>query len=75
MSGSAEPAGARRSYRWCIRRVMRRWISGKAVGVIGGVRQKIHFLCMDLPQSDACFVEAYGKVARECVRDGVDHPR
>ena len=27
---------------------------GEAVGVIGGVRQKIHFFCMDLPQSDAC---------------------
>ncbi len=24
---------------------------GEAVGVIGGVRQKIHFFCMDLPQS------------------------
>ena len=32
---------------------------GEAVGVIGGVRQKIHFFCMDLPQSDACFVKAY----------------
>ena len=32
---------------------------GEAIGVIGGVRQKIHFLCMDLPQSDACFVKAY----------------
>ena len=31
---------------------------GEAVGVIGGVRQKIHFFCMDLPQSDACFVKA-----------------
>ena len=27
--------------------------------VIAGVRQKIHFFCMDLPQSDACFVKAY----------------
>src|SRR5215210_5724840 len=26
---------------------------GEAAGVIGGVRQKIHFFCMDLPQSDA----------------------
>jgi transposase len=32
---------------------------GEAVAVIGGVRQKIHFFCMDLPQSDACFVKAY----------------
>ena len=22
--------------------------------MIGGMRQKMHFLCMDLPQSDAC---------------------
>ena len=29
---------------------------GEAVAVIGGVRQKIHFFCMDLPQSDAPFV-------------------
>jgi hypothetical protein len=32
--------------------------------VIGGVRQKIHFFCMDLPQSDACFVKAYLPLAR-----------
>ena len=32
---------------------------GEAVGVIGGVRQKIHFFCMSLPHSDACFVKAY----------------
>lgn len=32
---------------------------GEAVGVIDGVRQKVHFFCMDLPQSDACFVKAY----------------
>lgn len=30
---------------------------GEAVAVIGGVRQKIHFFCMDLPQSDAPFVK------------------
>jgi transposase len=32
---------------------------GEAVGVIGGVRQKIHFFCLDLAQSDACFVKAF----------------
>jgi hypothetical protein len=37
---------------------------GEAVAVIGGVRQKIHFFCMDLPQSDACFVKAYLPLAR-----------
>jgi hypothetical protein len=31
---------------------------GEAVATIGGVRRKIHFFCMDLPQSDACFVKA-----------------
>ena len=30
---------------------------GKAIAVIGGVRQKICFFCLDLPQSDACFVK------------------
>ena len=28
---------------------------GEAVAVIGGVRQKIHFFCLDLPHSDAGF--------------------
>ncbi len=32
---------------------------GALLPVIGGVRQKIHFFGMDLPQSDACFVKAY----------------
>ena len=32
---------------------------GEAVAVIGGVASKIHFFCMDLPQSDAPFVKAY----------------
>ena len=27
---------------------------GEAVAIIGGVHQKIHFFCMDVPQSDAC---------------------
>jgi hypothetical protein len=31
---------------------------GEALVVIGGVEQKGHFLCMDLPQSDDCFVMA-----------------
>ena len=35
---------------------------GEALAVIGGVRQKIHFFCLDLPQSDACFVKAYPEV-------------
>ena len=38
---------------------------GEAVAVIGGIRQKIHFFCLDLPQSDACFVKAYPR-ERHC---------
>ena len=43
---------------------------GEAVGIIGGVRQKMHFLCMDLPQSDACFVKAYPRETTEAFLDG-----
>ncbi|WP_184203309.1 IS21 family transposase [Polymorphobacter multimanifer] len=43
---------------------------GEAVAVIGGVRQKIHFFCMDLPQSDACFVKAYPRETTEAFLDG-----
>ena len=43
---------------------------GEAVGVIGGVRQKIHFFCMDLPQSDACFVKGYPAETTEAFLDG-----
>ena len=32
---------------------------GEALAVIGGVEQKIHFFAMDLPHSDAGFVQAY----------------
>jgi hypothetical protein len=38
--------------------------------VIGGVRQKIHFFCMDLPHSDACFVKAYPAETTEAFLDG-----
>lgn len=43
---------------------------GEAVGVIGGVRQKIHFFCMDLPQSDACFIKGYPAETTEAFLDG-----
>jgi transposase len=43
---------------------------GEAVAVIAGVRQKIHFFCMDLPQSDACFVKAYPRETSEAFLDG-----
>ena len=38
--------------------------------MIGGVRQKIHFFCMDLPQSDAPFVKAYLRETTEAFLDG-----
>ena len=41
-----------------------------AIAVIGGVRQKIHFFCLDLPQSDACFVKAYPRETTEAFLDG-----
>lgn len=43
---------------------------GEAVGVIGDVRQKAHFFCMDVPQSDACFVKAYPSETMEAFLDG-----
>lgn len=43
---------------------------GESVAVIGGVRQKLHFFCMDLPQSDAPFVKAYAAETTEAFLDG-----
>ena len=43
---------------------------GEAVAVVGGVRQKIHFFCMDLPQSDGCFLKAYPAETTEAFLDG-----
>ncbi|MBA3304552.1 MAG: IS21 family transposase [Thermoleophilaceae bacterium] len=43
---------------------------GEAVAVIGGVRRKIHFFCLDLPHSDACFVRAYPAERTEAFLDG-----
>ncbi len=43
---------------------------GEAVAVIGGVRCKIHFFSMALPQSDAPFVEAYPRETTEALLDG-----
>ena len=43
---------------------------GEALAVIGGIRQKIHFFCLDLPQSDACFVKAYPRETTEAFLDG-----
>ena len=43
---------------------------GEAVAVIGGVRQVIHFFCLDLPHSDAGFVKAYPAERTEAFLDG-----
>jgi transposase len=43
---------------------------GEAMAVIGGVRQKVHFFCMDLPHSDGCFVKAYPAETTEAFLDG-----
>src|ERR671917_466842 len=43
---------------------------GEAVAVIGGVEQRIHFLAVDLPHSDACFVKAYPAETTEAFCDG-----
>ena len=38
--------------------------------VVGVVRQKIHFFCLDLPLSDACFAKAYPLETTEALLDG-----
>jgi transposase len=43
---------------------------GEAIGIIGGVERKIHFLAFDLPQSDSCFVIAYPAETTEAFCDG-----
>lgn len=43
---------------------------GEALGVIGGIERKIHFLAMDLPHSDGCFVKAYPAETSEAFCDG-----
>jgi transposase len=43
---------------------------GECIGVIGGVRIKLHVFCFDLPQSDACFIKAYPAETTEAFLDG-----
>jgi transposase len=43
---------------------------GEALVEIGGVEQKAHFLAVDLPQSDGCFVKAYPAETTEAFCDG-----
>jgi transposase len=43
---------------------------GECIGVIGGVRMKLHVFCFDLPHSDACFLKAYPAETTEAFLDG-----
>src|SRR5215469_11166889 len=43
---------------------------GEALAEIAGVECKIHFFAMDLPHSDACFVQAYPAETAEAFCDG-----
>jgi transposase len=43
---------------------------GEAIGVIGGVEQKVHYFAFDLPHSDANFVVAYPAETTEAFCDG-----
>jgi transposase len=43
---------------------------GEAIGMIGGVRQKMHVFFMDLPHSDAPFIKAYPAETTEAFLDG-----
>jgi transposase len=43
---------------------------GEALAEIAGMEGKIHFFAMDLPHSDACFVQAYPAETAEAFCDG-----
>jgi transposase len=43
---------------------------GEALAVIGGEERRVHFFCLDLPHSDACFVKAYPAETAEAFCDG-----
>ena len=43
---------------------------GDALVVIGGVERKAHYLILDLPHSDGCFVKAYPAETPEAFLDG-----
>ena len=43
---------------------------GEALATIGGVEQKAHYLTLDLPHSDGCFVKAYPAETTEAFLDG-----
>ena len=43
---------------------------GEAVVIIGGVERKAHYLILDLPHSDGCFVKAYPAETADAFLDG-----
>lgn len=43
---------------------------GEADGYIGGKKVRFHYFCLDLPQSDTCFVKAYPTEDTEAFLDG-----
>ena len=43
---------------------------GEALVIIGGVEQKAHYLILDLPHSDGCFVKAFPAETTEAFLDG-----
>ena len=45
-------------------------ISGRRWRVIAGVERKVHYLVLDLPHSDGCFVKAYPAETTEAFLDG-----
>ena len=46
---------------------------GEAMAVIDGVKRKAHYLVVDLPQSDDCFVMAFPAETTEAFWDGHNH--
>ncbi len=46
---------------------------GEAMVVIGGVEQTAHFLALDLPHSDVCYVRAFQAATAEAWVDGQVH--
>ena len=43
---------------------------GEALGVIGGVQRKLHYVAMVVPQSEAFFIKAYAGETAEAFCDG-----
>ena len=43
---------------------------GQAKAVIGGVERTVHYLVLDLPHSDGCFIKAYPAETTEAFCDG-----